>query len=116
MPRISKSVVDSAIRANIFAKLNIADIEGMVKINDRQFGCLVIDENGVERYARIGVIVAEERDDCTARELMESEIAIYNEKQAKKAAQAQAKREKIERDKAKREAARKEKEQEQEGD
>jgi hypothetical protein len=41
---------------------------------------------------------------------MESEIATYNEKQAKKAAQAQARKEKAERDKAKREAAKKEKE------
>lgn len=110
MPKLSKAIVESDLRSRIFSLLNISSIEGMTKVNDRQFGYLITDENGTERYCRIGIIVAEEREDCTARELMESEIATYNEKQAKKAAQLQARREKAERDKAKREAAKKEKE------
>ena len=110
MAKISKAVVDSAIRSSVFSALNIANIEGYQKINDRQYGVIVTDENGVERYARIGVIVAEEREDCTAHELMESEIADYQEKQAKKAKQAAERQAKAERDRAKREAAKKEKE------
>ena len=106
----SKAVVDSAIRSSVFSTLNIADMEGFVKINDRQFGCIVEDINGVKRYARIGVIVAEERDDITAEELMQTEIDDYNDKQAKKAERAAARAEKAKRDAERREKAKKEKE------
>ena len=105
MAKISKAVVDSNLRTVVFNALNIAGIEGFHKINDRQWGCLVEDENGVERYVRIGAIVAEEREDCTAAELMAAEIADYEDKQAKKAAKAAERKEKAEHDKAKREAA-----------
>lgn len=106
--KISKAVVDSNIRAAIFNALNITNIEGFQKINDRQYGCIVEDVNGTRRYARVGVIVAEEREDCTADELMATEIADYEEKQAKKAERAAARAEKAAKDKAKREAAKKE--------
>ena len=112
MPRISKAVVDSNIRTAVFSALNIASIEGFHKINDRQYGCLVKDENGDERYVRIGAIVAELREDCTAAELMASEIADYEEKQAKKAEKAAERKAKAERDKAKRAAEKAKKEQE----
>lgn len=108
--KISKAVVDSNIRTAIFTALNVANIEGFHKINDRQYGCIVEDVNGNRRYARVGVIVAEEREDCTADELMQSEIDAYNEKQAAKAAKAAERAAKAEKDKAKREAAKKEKE------
>lgn len=108
--KISKAIVDSNIRTAIFSALNVANIEGFHKINDRQFGCIVEDINGTRRYARVGVIVAEEREDCTADELMASEIADYEEKQTKKAERAAERKAKAERDKAKREAAKKEKE------
>lgn len=104
MAQISKAVVDSHIRAVVFDMMNVKSIEGFQKINDRQWGILVIDDEGNERYARVGVIVAEEREDMTARELMDSEIAKYNETQAKKAERVAKKAEKIARDKAKREA------------
>lgn len=108
--KISKAIVDSNIRTAIFKALNVANIEGFHKINDRQYGCIVEDVNGERRYARVGVIVAEQREDVTADELMASEIANYEGKQAKKAERAAARAEKAAKDKAKREAAKKEKE------
>ena len=108
--KISKAVVDSNIRSAIFSALNVADIEGFHKINDRQYGCIVEDVNGERRYARVGVIVAEQREDMTADELMASEIADYNAKQEAKAKRAEERKAKAARDKAKREAAAKEKE------
>ena len=106
----TKAIVDSAIRSNIFNTLNIANIDGFQKVNDRQYGIIITDINGEQRYARIGVIVAEQREDMTAQELMESEIADYNAKQAAKEECARARAEKAAKDKAKREAAKKEKE------
>ena len=108
--KISKAVVDSNLRIAAFNALNIANIEGFHKINDRQFGCIIEDVNGVRRYVRIGAIVAEEREDMTADELMAAEIADYEDKQAKKAERAAARAEKAAKDKAKREKAKAEKE------
>ena len=105
MAQISKAIVDKALRDEVFNDIFADPTDtGYVRINDRQYGILLTDQNGVERYVRIGVIVAEEREDMTARELMDSEIAKYNETQAKKAERAAKKAEKIARDKAKREA------------
>ena len=103
--KISKAIVDSNIRTAIFNALNVANIEGFQKINDRQYGCIVEDINGEQRYARIGVIVAEQREDMTAQELMDSEIADYNAKQEAKAQRAAERAKKAAKDKAKREAA-----------
>lgn len=108
MAKISKTVVDANLRARIFEELDIAN-GNFVKVNDRQYGIILTDANGVERYVRIGAIVAEEREDMTARELMQKEIDEYNTKQATKAEKAQAKAEKIARDQARREAKAKEK-------
>lgn len=111
MPKLTKNVVDTDLRAQIFKCLfetcNPADY-GFDKINDRQMGVILVDKNGVERYCRVGVIVAEEREDMTARELMQSEIEAYEAKQAEKAEKAKAKAEKAARDKAAREAKAKE--------
>ena len=115
MAQISKAVVDSAIRNDVFGML---DLSAFKKVNDRQYGILVTDMNGETRYVRLGAIVAEQREDITAEELMESEIADYEAKQAAKVEKAKAKAEKIARDKAKREAeakAKAEKEKEEEG-
>ena len=101
--KISKAIVDSTIRTAIFSTLNITNIEGFHKINDRQYGIIVEDVNGERRYARVGVIVAEQREDMTADELMAAEIADYEDKQAKKAEKAAARAEKAAKDKAKRE-------------
>ena len=105
--KISKAIVDSNIRTAIFNALNVANIEGFHKINDRQYGCIVEDVNGTRRYARVGVIVAEEREDVTADELMASEIADYEGKQAKKAERAAARAEKAAKDKKLREEKKK---------
>ena len=105
--KISKAVVDSNIRSAIFSALNVASIEGFHKINDRQYGCIVEDVNGERRYARVGVIVAEQREDMTADELMAAEIADYNAKQAAKAERAAARAEKAARDKKLREEKKK---------
>ena len=110
MLKVSKAIVDSNIRTAIFKALNVANIEGFHKINDRQYGCIVEDVNGERRYARVGVIVAEQREDVTADELMASEIADYEDKQAKKAERAAARAEKAKKDAERREKAKREKE------
>ena len=103
MAKISKNVVDSALRGTIFGDLINAEAGlDYQKINDRQYGVILVDANGVERYCRVGVIVAEEREDMTARELMESEINAYKAKQAEKAEKARERAAKAEKDKAKR--------------
>jgi len=113
MAKISKTVVDADLRNRVFSEIFELETEaGTIdafttdndteyrKINDRQWGVILTDKNGVERYCRVGVIVAEEREDMTARELMQSEIDAYNEKQASKAEKAKAKEAKIARDKS----------------
>lgn len=110
MAKISKAIVDENIRTAIFNAIGIANIEGFHRINARQYGCIVEDVNGSRRYARVGVIVAEEREDCTADELMASEIADYEDKQAKKAERAAARQEKAKKDAERREKAKREKE------
>ncbi len=102
MAKVSKTVVDSTIRSNVFAMLINPD-SGWKKINDRQYGMIVTDLNGVKRYVRLGAIVAEEREDMTAEELMQSEIDAFEQKQADKAEKAKAKEKKIAKDKARRE-------------
>lgn len=110
MPKISKALIDANIRSALFTNLDMANREGFHKINDRQYGCIIEDGNGNRRYARVGIIVAEEREDCTADELMAAEIADYEAKQAKKAEKAAERAAKAAKDKAKREAAAKKKE------
>ena len=107
MANVSKNVVDANLRSIVFDDLldrnsSYSDLE-YVKVNDRQYGVILTDLNGVERYVRIGAIVAEEREDMTARELMQKEIDEYNEKQAKKAEKAAARAKKAEEDKKRRE-------------
>ena len=113
MAKISKTVVDADLRSTVFDDLldrnsSYSDLE-YVKVNDRQYGVILTDKNGVERYCRVGVIVAEEREDMTARELMAKEIADYNAKQEAKAEKAEARAKKAEADKARREAKEKKK-------
>lgn len=85
----TKNVVDADLRSIVFDDILVktADIRDFdyQKVNDRQYGVILTDLNGTKRYVRIGVIVAEEREDMTAEELMQSEIAKYQEAQAKKA-------------------------------
>ena len=102
----TKNVVDADLRARIFDEIMPKYPAGgreYEHINDRQYGIILTDLNGVERYVRIGAIVAEEREDMTARELMESEIAKYNEAQEKKAEKKRKSEEKAKRDKERRE-------------
>lgn len=117
MSKVTKNENDRFLRENVFAcLLNILPYSDIIevktpesftfhRINDRQWGVLMVDKNGQERYIRIGAIVAEEREDMTAEELMQSEIEAYNAKQDAKAEKAKKKNEKIAKDKAKREAA-----------
>lgn len=107
MAKITKTVVDKALRDMIFDDL-FSPKDGWsaneyIKINDRQYGVLLTDLNGEQRYVRIGAIVAELREDITAEELMQSEIDAYNQKQADKAEKAKAKAEKAKADQKKRE-------------
>lgn len=122
MAKISKTIVDATLRLNVFqfafpdyfdtdeAQASADKVERFDKVNDRQFGVIMTDMNGHRRYVRIGAIVAEEREDMTAEELMQKEIDEYNDKQAEKAEKAKAKAEKIARDKARREEEKEEKE------
>ena len=112
MKKISKATVDTNLRIEVFSDLELCAKPNYYLINDRQYGTILTDANGVERYVRIGVIVAEEREDMTARELMDMEIAKYNDTQTRKAEKAKAAAEK----RAKDEARRKEKEQEKESE
>ena len=105
MAKVSKTIVDKKLRDEIFADI----IHGYptdykyTKVNDRQYGVILTDANGVERYCRVGVIVAEVREDMTAEELMNAEIEEYNMKQEAKVEKAKAKEAKIAKDKARRE-------------
>lgn len=113
---MSKTIVDKKLREEVFSDLFGHTEEGKVeyerytKINDRQYGVLLTDANGETRYIRVGVIVAELREDMTAEELMRSEIDAYNAKQDAKAEKEKKKKEKIAEDKAHREAEAKAKE------
>lgn len=104
--KLTKSAVDSNLRARIFEDLIETYGDTVLpyqRINDRQYGVILTDLNGNERYCRIGVIVAEEREDISARDLMTNEIRDYVEKQEAKREKEKEKQEKIARDKEKRE-------------
>lgn len=112
MAKVTKAQVDKDLREKVFSWLideNANCGENFTKINDRQYGVLLTDLNGNQRYVRIGAIVAEERDDMTAEELMQSEIDAYTAKQNDKAEKAKKKADKIAKDKAKREAEKEQK-------
>ena len=70
MAKMTKTMVDKALREGIFYDIfnNDCGMFDYVKINDRQYGVLVTDLNGEQRYVRIGAIVAELREDMTAKE------------------------------------------------
>lgn len=104
MAKLSKTAVDKALRDRVLESIYYerGDLD-LFKINDRQYGVLLTDLNGHQRYVRIGVIVAEEREDMSAEALMDSEIEKYNAKQEAKAEKAKAKETKIAKDKARRE-------------
>ena len=104
MPKITKNIVDSKLRDEVFADIihGYPTDNKYEKINDRQYGTILVDANGNERYVRIGVIVAEQRDDMSARELMAKEIAEYQSKCDAKAEKELAKAKKAEADKKRR--------------
>ena len=54
----TRNVVDTDLRERVFDALICEDDTNFVKINDRQYGIILTDLNGVERYVRIGAIVA----------------------------------------------------------
>ena len=104
MAKVSKAIVDKDLRDRVFTMIANGDVELFEKVNDRQYGIILTDMNGEERYVRLGAIVAELREDMTARELMQSEIDAYTAKQDAKAEKEKKKAEKIAKDKARREA------------
>lgn len=111
MAKVSKAEVDKHLRDMVFADIFNTNETAydFKKINDRQYGVLLTDDNGEQRYIRIGAIVAELREDMTAEELMQSEITAYKTKQDEKEIKRLKKIQKIASDKAKREAEEKEK-------
>ena len=100
MATISKAIIDTDLRAQTFAKLDLSDFS---KVNDQTYGIILTDQNGVERYVRLRAVVAEGKDDMTAREYMECEVAAYNEKVAAKEAKKKERMQKAKKDNAKRE-------------
>lgn len=116
MAKVAKQIVDKELRDRVFENLFV--VEGFSgfpafeyhRINDRQFGVILTDLNGEQRYVRIGAIVAELREDMTAEELMNAEMEEYRMKQEAKAEKAKAKEAKIAKDKAQREKEKEEKE------
>ena len=110
MPKTSAPATHAALRNNVFAALNIANVEGFQKINNRQYGVLMTDANGVQRYIRVSAIVAEVRDDMTAAELMQEEIDKYHTALAKEEQVKAERAEKAARDKAARDRKKKAKE------
>ena len=112
MAKMSKTAIDKDLRDTVFSELLVGNDTkyDFVRINDRQYGVLMVDLNGHERYVRVGAIVAEEREDMTAQELMQSEINAYEQKQAEKAEKLQARAKKAEKDKARRAKEKAEKE------
>lgn len=103
MAKMNKTMIDKELRTRIIDSIyNAKDDLDFMPINERQLGLLMTDANNHVRYVRISVIVAEERDDMSAEELMASEIEAYNVKQAEKAEKAKKKEAKIERDKVRR--------------
>lgn len=111
MAKVSKTEVDKKLREDVFSMLGITLTENFEKVNDRQYGIILEDANGEQRYIRLGAIVAELREDMTAEELMASEIRAYHEAQEKREQKAAERKAKAEADKARREAE-KEKEKE----
>ena len=105
MAKLTKTAIDKDLRDRVLDSIynEKGDLD-LFKINDRQFGVLLTDLNGHQRYVRIGAIVAEEREDMTAEELMVAEIEAYQMKQAEKAEKAQKRAAKAEKDKARRKA------------
>lgn len=98
MAKVSKATVDKDLREKVFEDIffNTAQCDlQYIKINDRQYGVLIPDLNGEQRYVRIGAIVAELREDLTAEELMQSEINAYHEAQEKKLEKQREKEAKI---------------------
>ena len=85
MATISKAIIDTDLRAQTFAKLDLSDFS---KVNDQTYGILLTDQNGVERYVRLRAVVAEVKDDMTAREYMESEVAAKEAKKKERAEKA----------------------------
>lgn len=111
MAKLNKAQIDADLRSKVFEDIFSQSFQlgEYVKINDRQYGVLLYDANGVQRYVRIGAIVAEEREDETASEYMERERNLYLTTQANNAKKAQERAEKAKADKAKREAKLREK-------
>jgi len=106
MAKVTKNIVDKDLRDKVFDELIFEELSKreleFTKINDRQYGCIMTDLNGNERYVRIGAIVAEIREDMTAEELMQSEVDKYNESIVKKAELAAKRKAKAEEDERKR--------------
>ncbi len=114
MAKLTKTAIDKELRTRVLDSIyNAKDDLDFHKVNERQLGLLLSDVNDHVRYVRINVVIAEERDDMSAEELMAMECEAFNTKQAEKAEKAKKKEAKIAKDKAKREAEAKAKESEQ---
>lgn len=99
MATISKAIIDSDLRTQAFSKLDMTDFS---KVNDQTYGIILTDQNGVERYVRLRAVVAEVKDDMTAREYMDSEIAAYEAKVRSKEEKKKERAEKAKKDAEKR--------------
>lgn len=111
MAKLTKTAIDKELRTRVLDSIyNAKDDLDFHKVNERQLGLLLSDVNDHVRYVRINVVIAEERDDVSAEELMAMECEAFSTKQAEKAEKAKKKEAKIAKDKARREAEAKAKE------
>ena len=104
MAKLTKTAIDKELRTRVLDSIyNSKDDLDFHKVNERQLGLLLTDVNDHVRYVRINVVIAEERDDMSAEELMATECEAFTAKQAEKAEKAKKKEAKIAKDKARRE-------------
>lgn len=110
MATVSKAIIDSTLRNKTFDLLGISQNEHFQKVNDQTYGTIITDENGIQRYVRVKVVIAEVREDMTAEEYQASEQEAYTEKMEKREAVKRERAEKAQHDKKAREAKKKKEE------
>jgi hypothetical protein len=79
MANITREQNEQDLRDRVKYMIKNGQISGGYDVTNRQLGLIMTDMNGHDRYVRVQIVVAEERDNMTPRELMQSEIDKYQE-------------------------------------
>lgn len=103
MPKVNVPAVRENLREQVYDLLGLPQGD-FKKITGSKYGIILTDPNGEEQYVKLAVTVVTLKDGQNARDLMESEIEQYTEKQEEKAQAKAASAEKAARDKARKEA------------